>query len=506
VPGGTAYTVGLTATDDHGNVMKKTFKTEYIATPTTAVSEDRLIGIHYYSWWGSGWHWNSGYDGTPVLDQYNSRNPDVISQHFKWLQNGGINWLSLSWYGRDSWSGITAEDYLLEADGVENFDLSILYESQNLLEQDEDTYRTNFDREVNRSQLISDIEYLADNLFHRDEYLHIEGKPVFYPYTSSGFYGDIEGTIAEAEGRIGKEIYLIGDFPFQKWPPAKAHNLDVFDALANYSAFYQPWEDINELVPEQPRKRYTEWLLRTQSDSQLNFIPTMSPGFDKTSHEDSESKELPILDGSPEKFSEWCRTVRRLMDSDLEAVLLTSFNEWHEGTQLEPGANTSTGLLDVVDTDLRTAEFLHRNLDTIARVVLKFSDTISEHETNSDADEEFNRELAFTLVELELIDSNGDWSKKFTVSGDGRSPYFIEGAFDYNADWERRWCGGLTGRTVLGFDWSDVSRADELHVTAAPQWNLGDITVTGGIENGVLEARTIERGDPEKYSFPLALS
>lgn len=506
VSGGDAYTVELVAMDDAGTTETTNFETDYIAKPTTEVDDDLLIGTHYYSWWGSGWHWNSGYDGEPVLGEYNSRDPEVIQQHFEWLRGAGINWISLSWYGRDSWSGVTIEDHLLEADGIEDFKVSILYESSKLLKQDANEYHTNFNLVENQEQFISDIEYLSENIFGRDEYLHIEGKPVIYPYVSSGYYGNFGETLRDAERRIDQEIHVIGDFPFQKWPPGRVRDLNWFDSLSNYSAFYEPWENINELIPEQPRRKYTEWLLRTKSNQDLNFIPTVSASYDKTDHKDPESKKLPILHGSPEKFQDWVQRTRGLIDPGLDAILFTAFNEFHEGKLGEPTEEVGTKILDVIDRELNSAEFLHKNLDTIARVEVDISNTIPEHQVNSDIAEEFSRELAFSVVDIQLANPNTGWKKDYTVKDGPDSPYFIEGAYRYNPEWGRRWFGGSGGKAVLGFKWENISKASVLRITAAPQGNIGDISVTGGLEKGITDTKTFEKGNLQQYVFPLSLS
>lgn len=502
VPGGQEYRIEVKATDDTGNETSSVQTLRYVAPPTTAVDTDRLIGIHYYSWWGSGWHWNKGYDGSPVLGEYNSREADVIAQHLEWLQAAGINWLSLSWFGRDSWSGRTIRDHLVPSEGMDEFAFSILYETQSQLEQRANGWMTDFDLETNRKQFIADIEHLDDEYFSRDNYLHIDGRPVFYPYVSSGFIGDFADVRQDAEARIGQELYVLGDFPFQKWPPSKALKLDEFDGVANYSGFYQPWENINELVPEQAKQQYTEWLLRCH-ESDLDFIPTLSPGFDKTSHYKESSKELPILHGSPKKFSSWVEETRGLMDQGPNAVLLTSFNEWHEGTQFEPGEKHGTAYLDVVDRRLNTDEFLHTNLDAVAKVILEPDRTVAEHLVNPDVPEDTSRELAFTISSIELRNRSTGWVESFRIEPSLDHLYFIKGVFGYNEDWGRRWCGGVDREVIFGVPWETMRRATELVVTCAPQNELGDINVTGGLMDGERETRTITSGKLREYTFPI---
>lgn len=502
LPGGETYTVAVTAVDDDGNESVATHDLGYVAEPTTPVDPDRLVGVHYYSWWGSGWHWNKGYDGTPELGRYDSRDPAVIEQHLDWLREAGVNWLSLSWYGRDSWSGETIENHLMEAPGIGDFSVSILYETQSQLEQRPNGWVTDFDVEANRERFASDVAYLAETYFSRDNYLHLDGRPVLYPYVSSGFVGDFAGALREAERRIGQDVYVLGDFPFQKWPPSKASTLEAFDGVANYSGFYQPVANIDELVPRQPRRKYTEWLLRTRR-SDLAFVPTLTPGFDKTSHDAEESKELPVLDGSPERFAAWCEATRGLLDPEVNAVLLTSFNEWHEGTQLEPGTDYGTALLDVVESRVSSPAYLHRNLDAVGSIVLEPERTVAEHEVNPDQPKERSRELAFTLAAFELRNTETGWREEYSVAPGPDAPFFVEGVFAYNPDWERRWCGGSSRRAVFGVDREAIRAADVLRVRCAPQPSLGELAVTGGLEGGRAETRNFLDGSLREYEFPL---
>lgn len=504
ISGGGAYEFTISAVDESGNEATETVPAGYVPRPTTPVESDRLIGIHYYAWWGRGTHWENGYDGIPVLGEYNSRDSNVIEQHLDWLGRAGINWLSFSWWGRDSWSDETIGNYLLKSAAIEDFEFSILYETQKLLDQGSNGWRTDFDSRANREQFISDIEYLADAYFSRDNYLHFDGRPVLYLYTSSGFEGDFNRARREAERRIDQELYFVGDFPFQEWTPAKATDLDFFDGLSNYSAFYEPWDDINDVVPGQPRHKYTEWLLRAKSTG-IDFIPTLSRGFDKTSHYQQSSKELPILEGSPQSFASWCEATRGSIDPDRSAVLVTSFNEWHEGTQFEPGREYGTGYLDVVKSHVSSADYRHRNLDAIARIVLRPGRTIAEHEVNPDSTEERSRDLAFTIASFELENAESGWAKRYDISPGVNSPYFIEGVFSYNPRWERRWCGGSNKRVIFGVPWSDVRKATDLRISCAPQYELGDLAVVGGLMNGTSSARTFVRGQLEEYLFPLRI-
>jgi hypothetical protein len=66
----------------------------------------------------------------------------------------------------------------------------------------------------------------------------------------------------------------------------------------------------------------------------LCFIPTVIPGYD-----DRNLKGLnrPILERREGKFYEDFWTIaKKYLDPNLKMALITTFNEWHEGTEIEP--------------------------------------------------------------------------------------------------------------------------------------------------------------------------
>lgn len=183
VAGGSDYEASVRATDERGTETVETVRTRYLAAPTNLVDDDRLVGVHYYGWWGSGWHWDSGYRGTPTLGEYNSRDRSVLRRHFNWCREYGVNWLNLSWWGAGSWSDVTFREHLLESDALGDLEVSILYESANQLTQDPG-WNIDFDAHGNREQFVNDVAFLAEEYFSHSNYLRIDGSPVIYLYVA----------------------------------------------------------------------------------------------------------------------------------------------------------------------------------------------------------------------------------------------------------------------------------------------------------------------------------
>jgi hypothetical protein len=66
----------------------------------------------------------------------------------------------------------------------------------------------------------------------------------------------------------------------------------------------------------------------------LCFFPTLIPGYDDRR---LSGLKRPILDRREGKFyQEFWQIVKKYLDPSLKIALITTFNEWHEGTEIEP--------------------------------------------------------------------------------------------------------------------------------------------------------------------------
>jgi hypothetical protein len=75
-------------------------------------TSEALIGVFYYPWFNG-----VGFNGAkymrkmlkppqrPALGEYNDRDPNVISQHFKWCKKANIGLWVTSWWGPNSRTG-----------------------------------------------------------------------------------------------------------------------------------------------------------------------------------------------------------------------------------------------------------------------------------------------------------------------------------------------------------------------------------------------------------------
>jgi len=96
-------------------------------------------------------------------------------------------------------------------------------------------------------------------------------------------------------------------------------------------------------------QRSKEWK-DVASEQNCAFIPSVSPGYNDLGirpeeHHGPLSRQLSAKDPEGSLFQAALRYGRRLVESRIgNVIMVNSFNEWHEDTQIEPVQGTSTSL------------------------------------------------------------------------------------------------------------------------------------------------------------------
>lgn len=425
------------------------------------VEHGKLIGAHYYPW-----HTGRTPDSrithapvTPELGKYDSEDTEVINQHIKWALEHGINWFSASWWGRHSKTDQTLRYSFPKAELGNKIDISILYETKGRLSPNSRGY--DFDIEQNREVLARDMQYLEETYFDRDNYLRIDGRPVVYFYSAMLFGGDIAGAFQEVRSSLNSDPYLIADvlewgrnIIYEDW-------MKEFDAVSVYN-IYNPEVVASggfDAFLEYADSRSLNWHLKADNAG-LDFIPDIIPGYD-----DSEIRNNPVLPRSPENFSDICDMGIQYIDSDIDAVLITSFNEWPEYTAVEPTNEYGTTYLQVIREHLVDSEPNYVNKDQYAKFGLDFNKTVVPEGGDS-------RALSLLLGSIEFFDDDRELIGTYDIGVKGEEPIFVEGAFkrESNEDTDPstwRWLGGPTSKSLMYLD-SGLSPASSATLRGMP--------------------------------------
>jgi len=240
-----------------------------------------LRAAFYYPWFPEAWNQQqiSPYTNYhPSLGYYSSSDTAVIQQHIAAMQYGGIQASISSWWGPGTRSDSRLPTLLATTAGS-TFRWSIYYEQES-------------QGDPSVSTLTADLTYLRDHYGSDPSYLRINGRFVVFVY-------------ADAADGCGMA---------DRW--AQANTVNAYIVLKVFSGY--------KTCASQP-SGWHQYSPAVAADAQGQFSYSISPGFNKVG-------ETPRLGRD---IARWQQNVRSMVASGAQFQLITTFNEWGEGTSIE---------------------------------------------------------------------------------------------------------------------------------------------------------------------------
>jgi hypothetical protein len=310
------------------------------STVTRAQVIDYNVGVHYYPWYADDFHGGQYLRNRlvppqlPALGEYNDREAATIAAHLRWSRDAGIDFWSASWWGPGSREDETLLDRILVHPAIGDLSIAIHYETVG---------RTNDFSDY--SNIGPDLTYLARHYFGHDNYLKIDGKPVVIVYLTRvlSYYavlGEVLNAMRAAAGAEGYDLYVLGDQVFGSAPNFPG-DIGLLDGIMNYDV-YGSMGGGGHVGQETVDWYYTEqakWKALADSVG-TDFAPAVTPGFNDRGVREGHypvSRQLTAEDEFGSLFRAMLLGAKPLTDPDLRhMILVTSWNEWHEDTQIEP--------------------------------------------------------------------------------------------------------------------------------------------------------------------------
>jgi glycoprotein endo-alpha-1,2-mannosidase len=312
------------------------------------------IGAYFYPWYGPNRrHWSAGYvrarlatPQLPVGGEYDSRSPETIARQLGWAQQYGVDYFISSWWGAGTYEDVTTRNHVMTSRSIGSTKVALLYESLSLLPRTGGLIT--FD-EAAESKLISDFDYLARTYFGHPSYLNVNGRPVVVLYVTRIWRGTYAQAIANLrstiKARYGYDLYLVGDeVDWDGSPNAdRIRRFDAVTAYTMYSDLQTPgWPADTGYLPG-VRTRYNAF--KSVADAHgVRFIPNVLPQFNDrgvrlaANHYVLPPEVQPGLADTYSLFSQFLSLGGDYVDPQLRMLTVTSWNEWHEDTQIEPTA------------------------------------------------------------------------------------------------------------------------------------------------------------------------
>ncbi len=327
-------------------------------------AQQYLVGAYYYPWYPG--NWRQGYlngrlipPQLPALGQYDSSDPKVIEQHIAWSSQFGINFWAVSWWPDQPKIDGVIKNKILKAKNINDIRFCIFYETSGLGLADD---RINFTPDKIK-KMVSDFKYLAQNYFSHPSYLKIKGRPVVIIYltrTFKGNYPEAIGSLRRGLKEMGFDPFLIGDeifwYVIRSDPlPPSSHpymtRIRLLDGITAYNMY--DWANPKQMgygsqstFLSDVHNLYQEY--QSAIGKEVKFIPAIIPGYnDRGVRLSAGHPVIPrqFQPGGEEGsfFSQALnRTVTPFIDPEVGMALITTFNEWNEGTQIEPTQETDS--------------------------------------------------------------------------------------------------------------------------------------------------------------------
>ena len=343
------------------------------------------------------------------------------------------------------------------------------------------------DDDYNREQLREDLVYLAETFFSHESYKRIDDRPVLYIWIGGSFQGDVVSAYEEAVEAAGVRPYLIVDLPesdtIDQFPIA-----EVADAVNTYN----PWDDrpdIDEVFLERLTENYDRWHASLDHLG-LDLIPGVIPGFDDTEITHTQRDNEP-LEPTPSLYRDGAKIAAQYADGP---VLVTSFNEWYEDTQIEPSEEHGEAYLEITAEVLATG---NPDPPTTDKSYLTFSFERTVPESDLASDVENGRELTMLVSELRVHDTDGELVVDADVGSEPEEITFLLGTFSPGSsdDDTWRWLGGDTQSLILT---PELPAGGELELVGRAATDMEMTVSVDGTEAGTTDVST-EHGS---YTVP----
>ncbi|MBN2132477.1 MAG: hypothetical protein JW741_23445 [Sedimentisphaerales bacterium] len=308
-----------------------------------------MVGVYYYPWYrkppqGQAGQWRQAMrlrlasPQEPKAGLYDSDDPNVIGEHIAQSLRGGIVFWAVSWWGPGHHTDRAFRQAILSHPDAGKLKYAALYES---------TGRLGSLKAPHYRHWIDDLTYLEKTYFDHPHYLKVQGRPVVFVYLTRVYFRDKgQDALRQMRERFPR-LYLVGDDVFGSGYEARWAR--QFDAITAYDVYGQSVGRFGGT------RKAIDFLATNYRDAKAvangvgtAFMPTVAPGYNDTAVRDGHpGRARYFTDVEDSREGDIFRAMLRevaLPHLDAQCgriMMVTSFNEWYEDTQIEATAGTA---------------------------------------------------------------------------------------------------------------------------------------------------------------------
>lgn len=269
-----------------------------------------LVLSFYYTWFDEK-TWSADKVPDFPAEKYVSRDPNAMARHIRQARGAGIDAFVVSWWGVGNPTEDNFKTMLDLARGMD-FKLAIDFELTSPFFRSKD-------------DAVRSLRHLISTHAQHPAYLRSEGKPVIFFWRQQLYSLDEWQAIRNAVDPERRTIWIL-----EGLDPTY---LRVFDGLHLYMIAWA----------KNPQAELNKWPRRIQAygDDKI-WVATVNPGADNRKTTQAE-KVVRDREGGEYYRETW----RAAFSSTPDWIMITSWNEWPEGTMIEPSVTYGNLYLDI---------------------------------------------------------------------------------------------------------------------------------------------------------------
>jgi hypothetical protein len=352
----------------------KTWDGGYVPVPEPAVSRITLGAYIFPGWYrdtgrgdypykthdeNSEWKWGVAKQPgpRPLLGFYDDSLPEVNDWHIKWALEHGISFFAFDWYWNAGEKRLarTLEQGFLKAKYSGMMKFCILWCNHSM--DWKGKRKTEADLDFSSKALTEMTEYLADNYFKLPNYLTVDGRPVLMVFVpgalieanggSSGFRNTLNKMNKILLSKGLKDIYLVYLVALGMCRRCEEAGFSAFTAYSYYGTDANPKKEMRGYsFPYEDMVKHYETMWRADKTKNLPYIVPIGSNWDNRPR--AGNNAAVITGKTPEKFETMCRASLRYVDQRTNMAVIEAWNEWGEGSYIEPDKEFGFEFLDRV--------------------------------------------------------------------------------------------------------------------------------------------------------------
>jgi len=311
---------------------------QFASSPSLVPSSSRLearpflprrVLAFYYPWYEVD-TWQSSQLVDRPVPRYSTEAQADVDRQVAQAEAVGIDTFVVSWQGRDTQGGFNDRRMRLVLEAGRRAGMQVCVYTE--------TYVANRDSNptapIDPQTLFQWLADIVDLYGSHPAYLHVGGRPVIFTYAASLFPQQGWADVVARLRSSGRNPFLVGDF-------SRSTLLDVFDGEYQYSNVFSSGETLIDINRTESLRVRTINLLRP-GDRRRLWVASVTPGYDDSKLVGRPAAYFVDRENGVTYDRQWAAAIGTVADW----IVVTTWNEWWENTQIEAGERYGRAYLD----------------------------------------------------------------------------------------------------------------------------------------------------------------